>query len=94
MALSVFLVQPAVLAGQSVLIGSLRGETVYGNNSLPTCRGPSRQKAITRPFERVEIGRNFASLALFPSIKDCSLTWIDIMFGSLSKAELVKTLID
>lgn len=27
-------------------------------------------------------------------IKGCSLTWIDIMFGSLSKSELVKTLID
>lgn len=26
-------------------------------------------------------------------IKGCSLTWIDIMFGSLSKSELVKTLI-
>lgn len=61
--------------------------------SLPA-EAPSHQKAITRPFESVEIGRNFASLALFPSIKGRSLTWIVIVFRSFSKAELVKILID
>lgn len=82
-------------AGQFDLRGDLSRDkwSVLTIVSLPA-EAPSHQKAITRPFESVEIGRNFASLALFPSIKGCSLTWIVIVFRSFSKAELVKILID